>query len=228
MSQTSSSPAGDESSIAFIIASGGIGAICFGLADLLNNHDAAAVIKLGEALKPIAPTWLANPGVAFIVLTLLGCLLCWVHQPKTRLDAFMRGFSVFAVLTVASPYENPALKPVNPPRIRGLISSAVASELPVFYLKPANDQAPPIKKAIITLRNPKTKKIIRKFAVTNTFSLPKRKAYLIEIEAAGFRLTTLEFQPDHRQSYDIYLEPSSIPVEIQYLYGPKKIPLPPP
>lgn len=96
-------------------------------------------------------------------------------------------------------------------------------------MTPASEDAPPIKKAIITLRNPKTKKIIRKFATTATFSLPKLKAYLIEIEAAGFRLTALEFQPDpNRQSYVIRLEPSPIPVEIQYLYGPKKIKLPPP
>lgn len=137
-SHAGSPPIRDEASTMIIIVSGGIGAICFGFADLINNHDAAAVIKLGEAMKPIVPSWLANPGVAFIVLTLLGCLLCWVHQPKTRLDAFMRGFSVFAVLTVANPYENPALKkpPVTPPiPVRGLISSAVVPqpELPVFF-----------------------------------------------------------------------------------------------
>jgi hypothetical protein len=138
----------------------------------------------------------------------------------------MRGFSVFAVLTVTNPYENAALKPVKLPKTRDLTLSAVAPQpdLPKFFLVPANDGGPPIKKAIVTLRNPKTKKILRKFATTDTFSLPKLKAYLIEIEAEGFRLTALEFQPDStRQNYVIRLEPSPIPVELQRLYGPKRL-----
>ncbi len=229
MNQTSpSSTESPKEHPAIIIASGGIGAMCFGLADLLNNADAAALVKLGEVLQRIVPVWLPGPGIALIVLTLLGCLLCWIYQPKTRLDAFMRGFSVFAVLTVANPYENAALKPVKPPKLpktRALMSSAdlPQPDLPVFFLVSTNDQGPPIKKAIVTLRNPKTKKILRKFATTNTFSLPKFKAYLIEIEAEGFRSTAFEFQPNPtQQNYVIHLEPSLIPTELQRLYGPKR------
>ncbi|WP_460036183.1 hypothetical protein [Methylothermus subterraneus] len=46
---------------------------------------------------------------------------------------------------------------------------------------------------------------------------------MIEIEAAGFRLTALEFHPETPPNPVIRLEPSSIPVEIQRLYGPQRI-----
>src|SRR4030095_2792005 len=83
-----------------------LGAFCLGLGDLVSNGPAATVLKIGDVLRQYV-FW-GNDfggGIPLLLLGVLGVCLCWVHEPKTRVDAFSRGFSVFAVLAVVTPYQ---------------------------------------------------------------------------------------------------------------------------
>lgn len=105
-----------------------LGAVCLGLVDLLNNSEAAASLKLGEVIRQYLVPGLESGGlVAFVVLALLGIGLCWVRQPGSRFDAFTTGFSVFAILAVATPYQQ---------RPTGLDEGAVGESEPVGVARP--------------------------------------------------------------------------------------------
>ena len=115
------------------------GAFCLGLGDLLNNSNASTVIKLGQILREHVWQGLSSSGgVALLMLVLLGGAVCWLQQPTTRLDAFARGFSVFAILAVTAPYQAPtaglgdpaanrnAPNPVTAPGLTGLVPGGPA------------------------------------------------------------------------------------------------------
>ena len=91
------------------------GAFCLGLGDLLNNSNAATVLKLGEIVRQYLWPGLESSGLlALLLLVFLGGTICWLHEPKTRVDAFARGFSVFALLAVTTPYQAPTADLGNP------------------------------------------------------------------------------------------------------------------
>ena len=76
-----------------IYISAGLGAFFLGIGDLLNNNNAATVVKLSETIRQNLLPQLESGGlVALIVLVVLGAAVCWIHQPTTRVDAFARGF----------------------------------------------------------------------------------------------------------------------------------------
>ena len=85
------------------------GALCLGFGDLINNDRAATVLKLGEVMRRYIYSGFESGGLwALVLLALLGAGVCWIHQPKTRIDAFTRGFSVFAILAVVTPFHREA------------------------------------------------------------------------------------------------------------------------
>ena len=80
------------------------GAFCLGLSDLIKNDNAATLLRISETLKQhLMPDLDMGALIALGLLVILGAMLCWVHGPTNRVDGFARGFSVFAILTVASP-----------------------------------------------------------------------------------------------------------------------------
>jgi len=83
-----------------------IGALCLGFGDLLNNDHAATVLKMAEIFRKYIYPGLQSGGIwALVLLVFLGGFVCWLHKPQTRVDAFARGFSVFALLAVTTPYQ---------------------------------------------------------------------------------------------------------------------------
>ena len=77
-----------------------IGGTFLCLADILFNETPVTTriaVFLGERLGSGFDST-AFEGVAFLVLILLGAGLCFVHQPRTRPAAFVRGSSVIGVL----------------------------------------------------------------------------------------------------------------------------------
>src|SRR5713101_7912203 len=91
------------------------GSICCGFADLFNNKEAAAVLKIGEVIRLLYPPFGGNYWIALVMLIAFSIGLCWIYQPQTRVDAFLRGLSVFAVLSAASPYNSKLTsQPSNP------------------------------------------------------------------------------------------------------------------
>lgn len=102
-------------SAAVLYCAAAFGAFCLGLGDLLNNQSAPTVLKLGEIVRQhLWPSLTDSGGVALLVLVLLGAGVCWLQQPTTRIDAFARGFSVFAILAVTTPHPAPTTGLADP------------------------------------------------------------------------------------------------------------------
>lgn len=96
-----------QDTLPVIYLAASFGALCLGLGDLLNNDNAATVLKLGEVMrKNFYPELQSGGLLALVLLVSLGAGTCWIHQPTSRIDAFSRGFSVFAILAVVTPYQS--------------------------------------------------------------------------------------------------------------------------
>lgn len=219
------------------------GAFCLGFGDLLNNEHSATVLKINEIMKQLLQFDIGAGGLlALILLAILGVCVCWVQQPKTRLDAFSRGFSVFAVLAVATPFEptnefvdaSTTVAAMNgfakvqaisnsPLRMRGVEKHG---NIEISFK--ANKADARVGNAWVALRNYKTKKLV---LVTTTkirneklklTRLPPGK-YLMEVEIPGFRHFQFEIgiKPGV-QRYEVSIESSTIPSAIQRLASPKK------
>lgn len=89
-----------------LYAAGFMGGISLALGDLVTNEQAATVIKFQGALRALDWPGIQNGGsVGLILIGVLGALFCWIWPVTSRGDAFMRGFSVFAILSVGTPFK---------------------------------------------------------------------------------------------------------------------------
>jgi hypothetical protein len=125
-----------------IVTASFIGGAFLAIADLLFNREDAATSRMSYVFEKLNMGMLAGVGfetAAFFVFLLMGLGLCFVYQPLTRPQAFVRGSSVFGVLVsmntaatlvVASPtaaqttstytFEKPTVKlTINKPRTYG-------------------------------------------------------------------------------------------------------------
>lgn len=101
------------------------GALFLGLGDLFTNDNAATVVKMSDVLNH--HLFAATPAFALFLLVVLGAVLAWIHEPQTRLDAFARGLSVFAVLAVTTPYDEvPA--GLDQPFVQSAVENAVRAQ----------------------------------------------------------------------------------------------------
>jgi len=121
-----------------IYLGGAIGAFCFALGDSLRNSQAAAVEKIYATMNSL----LANEvplgrTAALVVIVGLGIVACWLHRPRTRADAFARGVSVFALLTVTAPFE-----PAPPISEAGLVPDPAAMSAPASVTDAARSLLP--------------------------------------------------------------------------------------
>lgn len=248
------STAAKEPSYKLYLASA-LGAFFLGFGDLLNNDTAATVLKMGEVIRQYIFPGLQSAGlIALIFLVIFGCCVSWVHRPQTRLDAFARGASVFAILAVATPYQpSPKgldtalmaflspIKPVYAEQLQGAThvkkqkkKSKKGKYLATINVKPAADWKAG-SYASITVRDAKTAKILAtKRTGRLSFSIsikkqkkkPKKGKVLVEVEAAGFRRTSINVTLSlDAKTYTVPLEKSKVPVSIQRLYAPKKVKL---
>lgn len=94
--------------------SSGFGALFLGISDLAShpNESEAATYRLGIIFSQLDIFDYDAAGLPLILLTILGIGMAWVYQPLTRVDAFTRGFALFAMMSVATPFE---VSPGNPP-----------------------------------------------------------------------------------------------------------------
>lgn len=243
-----------EESTFKLYLSGAIGAFCLGFGDLINNDKAATVLKVSEVIKQnLIPGFEGGALIAFAALMIISGLLCWVHPPQSRIEAFTRGFSVFAVLAVVSPYQNvpKGLERNHDVRKSGDVSfywissayakdeavvkgpndgNAVANPPVSITLLPADatDNDPKSERltgAVVTVREITSGKVVGADAVGKTFSVKQPNGrYLIEIESAGFERSAAEVEVNgHAQSINVPVERSKIPLSIQRLYGAKRV-----
>lgn len=172
-----------------------------------------------------------------MILILLGGVLCWVYQPSNRLDAFTRGFTVFAALNIVSPYQNHALnnkdqcvdttgakievaKTRQPgvPKLAPVLTKTAA----VVTLTTSAAKIP--EKIIVTLIDPKTRKVIKEFAAGQRFVITETKPLLVKVEAPGFRSLVFEYDPKaDKHEFTIPLQPTKLPQAVQALFGPKHL-----
>jgi hypothetical protein len=130
-----------------IYLGGTLGALALGLADVLRNGASSMVLKLGEQLVPLLKALELSidrgPFIGVMLLIVLGLVLCWVHQPQGRAEAYARGASVFAILATLVP----------PPDVTGktdlslvppLFSTAYADEVSSVSESAAAPSAPTI------------------------------------------------------------------------------------
>jgi hypothetical protein len=229
----------NENSQLGIYISAALGALFLGIGDLLNNNTAATVLKLSETIRQYLYPSLESGGlVALALLAILGAAVCWVQQPHTRVDAFSRGFSVFALLAVTTPYHPTTTGLDHPPGphptsggIGSLFGISVAyadDDTPTIpldiTLEPRTATTLPSDTQVI-LREFDTGKIVGTSKISSgKFSINQpRGRYLLEVEAPGFRRTATELKVDGAsQRITVPIEDSSIPLSIQRLYAPER------
>lgn len=120
-------------------AAASLGAFCIALGDIVRSSDLNAkgsVARLVDAAKYIYPDFLGDPFIIIAILMVLGSAVCWLNGVENigRVDAFARGLSVFAVLTVAAP---PNYGPVADSPIVDSVEASVRDSPDMF-----SDQVP--------------------------------------------------------------------------------------
>lgn len=91
-------------------AAAAFGALIVGFGDLVHNGDeanAATVLRMAATMREHVSPSLGTGGIALLLLTLIGLGVCFVIRPDSRKEGFTLGFSVFALLSAATPYDKP-------------------------------------------------------------------------------------------------------------------------
>lgn len=249
------SPASNRKESAWkIYAAAAFGAFVLGFSDLLKNESTATVLKMAEVLRQYVYSGFGTGAwFALLVLAILGIALCWIHGPGTRVEAFSRGFSVFAVLAVVTPTGDPPAKVASTGAghstyaIGFLISPAnaqVGGAPPGTYVSSTKDegtvviQLPHLKdlenppRSVVTLRDAKSEKVVATERVSGSkFKISKPVgSYLVEIETPGYRRMSVALEIEHGFSaYALSVKEAAVPLNVQRLYGPaagELIPLP--
>ena len=207
-------------------AASGIGALLLAIGDLLNQTHNGAVVRLGGVLERlIGETGVEAALMALGFVIVVGILVAWVHEPRTRVDAFARGFSVLALLSVASPSDS-----VAPPGA------------PEVAVSPFDGWLIPTAYAILRLRDESGGAIVGKLQVQVAVPDGARPlldltqgepdlrldlspgSYVVHASAPGYRrvVTSLELVPG-LQIYDLTVPESGLPLGVQLLMPPAEV-----
>lgn len=128
-----------KENIGFYVAAIG-GAFLLVLVDLFSNLNAATTLKIGGIFEKyvFGRSILGGGLVGLLIVLIISAFFCWLYQPEDKVAAFTRGFTVFAVLNVISPYSVISNEPntqgfaeqVNQPgaNIPSITSSAYAED----------------------------------------------------------------------------------------------------
>ena len=175
-----------------------------------------------------------------LLLMVLACCLCWVYQPRTRIDGFSRGFAVFAMLSVASPYQQPSqgteIPAATPAGHSGeyilgfgyALAAEAASEsyTTIVHVKFQGRETPP-PGATVTIRDLNTGKILGRDKIGGPIPIaaPPGK-YQLEVEAPGYRRTRSDLEITEKyQFYVLSVDQTIFPLGIQRLWSPSTVPL---
>jgi len=89
-----------------LYVAGFLGGIILAIGDLVTNDTSATVLKFQTVLQTYVSRDIENGGLAGLLFVgSLGAIFCWVWPVSSKGEAFVRGFSVFAIVTVGTPYK---------------------------------------------------------------------------------------------------------------------------
>lgn len=233
-----------------------LGAFFLSFSDLFRNDTAATTLKIAEVLRRyFLPQFESGAAVALVFIVICSILLCWINQPQTRVDAFARGLSVFAILTVATPYDTPSTDstadqkqaPAESTEDLDESSTTFGSLLrEVFSTTAYADTADPrLVRVEIFLDLPRgfqdseLTSTLRKFDTAEIVTRQKTRGsripiaqtegtYTLEIEAPGLRRTKAVIHlgnSDYKRYRRIEIAPSKVPLAIQRLLAPESVEL---
>ncbi len=228
-----------EDSQLVIYVSAALGAFFLGIGDLLNNSGAATVVKLSEVIRQNIYPQMGSGGLgALLLLGFFGAAGCWIHQPKTRIDAFARGFSVFAIMAVTAPYSPPptGLNHSFDNRAGAIAISSIFGIAPAYADETARKY--PLEITLVTgsgsVLPSDTRVILREYdtgrivgssnVVSSRFTISQPKGiYLVEVEASGMRRTSAKIRIEEvNKGVSVHLDDSRVPLGIQRLYSPER------
>jgi hypothetical protein len=99
----------------FILLAGVTGTFILLMADLCTENP--TIYKAGSLLSKHLDIGQHDDGSInyslLLIVLLMGLIICWIYEPKTKVDAFIRGMSIFAVLSLAPPVDIKTSQPVN-------------------------------------------------------------------------------------------------------------------
>ena len=224
------------------------GAFFLGFGDLMKNDKSATVLKMSEVIRQhLLPGFGAGASIALLLLVIFGIVVCWIHGPRTKIDAFSRGFSVFALFAVASPSQitlgaqvsvnaqsaAQTLSAIFPIQSAYAQSGTVTdlydeSNIPVVQgeavvVLPDLRGVKTHPAVTVTVRDPKTahiRSLERTFGSKFKIQQPFGE-YLLEVETSGYR--RVEVPIGIGSSIDAYTLPlveTKVPLSIQQLYEP--------
>lgn len=211
-----------------------IGVVALVVVDSLQNGSSATAIKIGDAIKRLLGMAEFGYGalLALLFLMVMACVWCWIERPVSLKEAFIRGFTIFAFLTVAAPYDkgvgalSTATGAGTPSGGLALISSAHAQE--AVRWSTATITLPKVKRAEVILREAESGAILaRGLAAGQEVRIRQPSGlYLLEIEAPGYRRTQvpLELNPGIEQ-FTLDLQPTRVPLGLQRFYAPEQMQL---
>lgn len=217
-----------------------LGAFCLGFGDLVKNGHAAIVLKVADVIHEHLFPWSGAAG-ALVLLIGLGVGYCWIQGPTTLVDAFNRGFSVFAVLAIATstdavpaPLSAPTAMGLGIRGTQSLIAPAYAQEEiglsaePVVPLGQAIIQITTLKDNVempvttVTIRDAATKRVIGRENIRGAALRIQRTPgkYLVEVETPGYRRVEVMLKiEDQINAYNLSLTETALPLSVQRLYG---------
>ena len=222
------------------------GAFFLGFGDLLKNDKSATVLKMSEVIRQhLFPGFGAGASIALILLVIFGIVVCWIHGPRTKIDAFSRGFSVFALFAVASPSQialgtQASVNVRSAPDLSAIfpIQSAYAQSGTITDLYDESDVPIVQGEAVVvlpdlrglethpavtvTIRDPKTaqiKSLERTFGSKFKIQQPIGE-YLLEVETSGYRRVEVPIEIERAiDAFTLPLVETKVPLSIQRLYG---------
>lgn len=88
-----------------LYVAGFLGGLVLAIGDLASNDTSSTALKLSAVIQRIIPDLVNGGLIGLLLVAGLGAVFCWVWPVESKGDAFARGFSVFAVLTVGTPFK---------------------------------------------------------------------------------------------------------------------------
>ncbi len=217
--------------------SAAIGGVIAALADMVQKGEtASAIIKMSGTLETIFRSGI-SPIFVIVLIVGLGVALSFIFEADTKQRSFFIGASILSIIMTFVPIEALPNLPQSPtvpnlqlqPTGLGLLqpSAAFAQEPNApqnvqvqLHLEPKDGEA--ISKAIISVKDVKTRKIIGRSVIATTaydFYLAPGD-YIITVEVPGYlreyrRVSVEEGEP---QSLNLPLKPTLIPLPFQRLF----------